>query len=312
LAFKAYDVDGSGGIDRTELGNLMRTSFRVAGVTMSDEQISKMAEECFIVADLDGNGSLDLDEFKHAFLQQKVALQAFWTSDVSISTSADQAEGAAPVPAPVALRNSIVARMHAHVFDARKSTIIIEGEPGLGKSRLLSTVVCTAPCEIYCAAANPYESKTPFSVWRELVHQVLDSEVIKNPQAFVTALANAPTTSTPLPIGGQARSVLQANERRALRQAVVATRLAQLPGGGGAAALTLAPTLNDVLLLDFPRTNESALLSESESAECAETLLIALLQVCSAAVAPMVCVIDDAIHMDAASWALTESVAQNS
>jgi hypothetical protein len=73
-----YDLDGSGGIDRQELFNIMSSSLRMKGTLLADEAVWAMVEQCFAVADADGNGALDFEEFKMAIMQQKVMLQSFW------------------------------------------------------------------------------------------------------------------------------------------------------------------------------------------------------------------------------------------
>ncbi len=74
----SYDLDGSGGIDRQELFNIMSSSLRMKGTLLADEAVWAMVEQCFAVADADGNGALDFEEFKMAIMQQKVMLQSFW------------------------------------------------------------------------------------------------------------------------------------------------------------------------------------------------------------------------------------------
>lgn len=80
LAFKAYDLDGNGSIDRSELFLILKSSLRAKGFEQSDEFIQAMVEKCFEAADLDGNGTLDFEEFKHAVLQHQIVVQSFWRS----------------------------------------------------------------------------------------------------------------------------------------------------------------------------------------------------------------------------------------
>lgn len=55
-AFELFDKDGSNSIDANE----MRSAMRALGVKMNKQQIKELMDEI----DVDGNGSLDFDEFK--------------------------------------------------------------------------------------------------------------------------------------------------------------------------------------------------------------------------------------------------------
>jgi Ca2+-binding EF-hand superfamily protein len=79
LAFKAYDLDGNGVVDRNELFQILRGSLRANGfASLDDDAINKIVDKCFDDADLDGDGTLDYDEFKSAVLRNQIVVQTFW------------------------------------------------------------------------------------------------------------------------------------------------------------------------------------------------------------------------------------------
>jgi len=56
MAFRAFDIDGNGKIDRAELAQVMKN----LGQELTDEEIDAMMKE----ADTDGDGAIDFEEFK--------------------------------------------------------------------------------------------------------------------------------------------------------------------------------------------------------------------------------------------------------
>ena len=56
MAFRAFDIDGNGKIDRDELAQVMKN----LGQELSAEEIEAMMKE----ADTDGDGTIDFEEFK--------------------------------------------------------------------------------------------------------------------------------------------------------------------------------------------------------------------------------------------------------
>ena len=154
---------------------------------------------------------------------------------------------------------------------AQNRAVVIEGEAGVGKSRLLEAMlprITAAPVRLLHGGADAIEQTTSYLAWQDLLLQLLQ-------------LDNVPPA--------------ERGER-------VATVLANDPG-----ALALLPLLNGILSLDVP---ESALTREMSGEVRANNLhqLIVQLLGFSAARQPLVLVIDDVHWLDSASWALLHTV----
>ena len=54
-------------------------------------------------------------------------------------------------------------------------TIIIEGDMGLGKTTLLTYVICSARVPVICVAGNPFEMNKQLAVFRMPFLQLIDS-----------------------------------------------------------------------------------------------------------------------------------------
>lgn len=86
LCFNAYDLDGDGTIDRSELFHIMQSMYNHAGNGIGNmvtkDMIEKMVDNVFEKADSDGDGCLDFDEFKRAVLQGQIGVQSFWSKSL--------------------------------------------------------------------------------------------------------------------------------------------------------------------------------------------------------------------------------------
>eukprot|EP00743_Colponemidia_sp_Colp-15_P006188 GILK01006654.1.p1 GENE.GILK01006654.1~~GILK01006654.1.p1 ORF type:complete len:1082 (+),score=190.54 GILK01006654.1:102-3347(+) len=85
LAFKAYDLDGNGAIDKKELFHLLKVSMETKGVSLPDHMIANMVEQTFAMADLNRDNSLSYAEFRQAVIAQHIPLNPFWTNAGSAS-----------------------------------------------------------------------------------------------------------------------------------------------------------------------------------------------------------------------------------
>jgi class 3 adenylate cyclase/tetratricopeptide (TPR) repeat protein len=148
--------------------------------------------------------------------------------------------------------------------------LMIEGEPGIGKSRLLHELLGLAHAtgvRALSGAAEAIEQSTPYYAWRPIVAAVLEA---------------AAGNETP-----QAPAWLTSEPWFAAR----------------------APLLNALLASDIPETEFSRQLAGQTRAETTNELIIRLLER-SAAGAPLLLALEDVHWLDSASWALALAVLQ--
>jgi predicted ATPase len=152
--------------------------------------------------------------------------------------------------------------------------LLIEGEAGIGKSRLLDDLVIQAagqPVRRLVGAADAIRTTTPYHAWRGVFESLFDL-----------------TDVTELQV--QRTRVLEW-----LRSRPDLERLAPLPG--------------DVLPLDLPQGELIGQLQGQVRADDIRSLLIGALQAASQEL-PLLIVVEDAHWCDSASWALARLVAQ--
>ena len=153
-----------------------------------------------------------------------------------------------------------------------EALVLIEGEPGIGKSRLLAEFSQHASTEgalVLSGKADRFQSGVPYLGWRGVLTQLL---------------------------GFQSGTSVAAQREVAL--AAIGGKL-----------VSRAALLNAILPLDLPETAETEMLSPPQRASARHALLIDLLR--QAAVGQTVTItIDDAQWLDDASWTLVEAVAR--
>ena len=150
----------------------------------------------------------------------------------------------------------------------RSRAIAIEGEAGIGKSRVLADVLeraGAAGTRLYLGGGDAIEQSTSYHAFKSVFAQCLGLD-----------------------------DALELAERR--RSAL--ERLARLPRGE-----ERAPLLNALLGLDLAETELTAQMSGEVRADNTQELAVALLREASVG-APLLLAVDDAHWMDSASWAL--------
>ncbi|MSP62261.1 MAG: hypothetical protein EXR72_18410 [Myxococcales bacterium] len=151
--------------------------------------------------------------------------------------------------------------------------VVIEGDAGMGKSRLVTDVRERAQqlgVRLLSGGAHAVERTTPYFAWRAVFSQLFD---------------------------------VASKEEQAIQQRVVKERLAADPE-----LLAVAPLLNVVMpMLDLGDSELTAHMSGAVRASNAHALLVRLLRDRSLA-APLVVVFEDGHWLDSASWALLKQV----
>jgi class 3 adenylate cyclase/predicted ATPase len=171
-------------------------------------------------------------------------------------------------------RAALADQLHALLRGGPGSLALIEGDAGMGKSRLLENLRQLADVlqiATWVGAAEAMEQATPYYAWRAIFHQLFDLDRLADASA-------------------RRQSVLEA--------------LAARPD-----LERLAPLLNAVLPLDLPENELTAQMNGSVRADNTRDLLIQLLQ-SAVARAPRLLILEDAHWLDSASWALALAVSE--
>lgn len=156
----------------------------------------------------------------------------------------------------------------------RGTIIIIEGEAGIGKTRLMQAFMEMAwgkSAEIMLGAADSIHKTIPYYAWRAILSQVFDFEGIKSTE----------------------------DKRQQI--------LYQLELMEGLVPLT--PLLNPILHLDFPENPLSKLMSSEETKENIHLLLISIFKQI-ATYSPKIMILEDISRLDEESWYLLQKVSQ--
>jgi class 3 adenylate cyclase/tetratricopeptide (TPR) repeat protein len=174
-------------------------------------------------------------------------------------------------------RATLAERLEA-LQDGTAALVVVEGEPGIGKSRLLADLLEQAQARgvrSLTGAGDAIEQSTPYHAWRPIFTQLIG-------------------------LGG-AKDIKE-------RRAIVLAHVQADP-----ALARLAPLLDSVLPLDLPENELTVQLTGEVRAANTRQLLVQLLQAAATGPgvgggSPLVLVLDDAHWFDSASWALTRQV----
>jgi class 3 adenylate cyclase/tetratricopeptide (TPR) repeat protein len=160
------------------------------------------------------------------------------------------------------------------LLEDTSSNVVIEGEPGIGKSRLVEALRSYAQNEgvnVLNGASDAIAKSTPYHAWRSLFTQLL---------------------------GLQFLSDLDAQRHQVLTQL-----------SSGVNLVRFAPLLNAVVPLELPDNDITSQMTGQVRAEKLQDLLIQLLQQ-AADRAPLLIILEDAHWFDSASWALALAISQ--
>ena len=80
FAFMAYDTNHNGFIDKQEMSQLIATSAKARGLSLSPVDLFTIVEKVFDNADVNRDGALSYEEFKMAVLNNQLLINPFWTS----------------------------------------------------------------------------------------------------------------------------------------------------------------------------------------------------------------------------------------
>lgn len=155
------------------------------------------------------------------------------------------------------------------------SAVIVEGEPGIGKSRLVAEFMKhsrAAGVADLLGAGDAIEQSKPYHAWGSIFSQLLE---------------------------------LEANPEIEARQSYVLSQVRQ----ADPQLLDLAPLLNQIVDLRLPENSLTAQMTGQVRADNTTELVVALLQTASSR-NPTLLVLEDAQWLDSASWALALAVSR--
>jgi tetratricopeptide (TPR) repeat protein len=170
---------------------------------------------------------------------------------------------------------TLTSQLEALAHGGAGGTVVIEGEPGIGKSRLVEEIehnAGTLKIRTMMGAADSIERATSYYAWRGVVSTLLDLDRLTAPDDRRTRVRTLLEPEPPL--------------------------------------LRLAPLLNSVLPLDLPENDATRQMTGQVRADNTHDLLLALLQK-AAASGPLLVIVEDAHWKDSASWAFTRLVARD-
>ena len=208
-----------------------------------------------------------------------------WSAPVAVFCPRDAAKRRTRLPTALVGRTAERAQL-AHELDAlRRGTggvLVIDGEAGIGKSRLVEDFCQQSRSlgvTVLAGAGDAIEESTSYYAWRPIFRQVcrLDAEPADPARAPTHALQRLMAVAGP-------------------------------NAADGVSVEQLAPLLNAVLPLDLPESDLTASMSAQGRADNTHELLVRLLSAV-AQVGPLLIVLEDAQWLDSASWALARLVA---
>jgi class 3 adenylate cyclase/tetratricopeptide (TPR) repeat protein len=164
----------------------------------------------------------------------------------------------------------LLERLETHCVGA---VILVEGEPGIGKTRLLQDFASRSEARglrILTGAGSAIEASTPYLAWRTVLADVLD-------------LADVPDNP-----GARRRHVLRWFRSRSL-------------------PLKAAPLLNDVMGMELPEPAGDSEWSDALRADAVRDLVVDVIEA-GIGGDPAVIILEDGHHFDTASWALVSAV----
>ena len=168
------------------------------------------------------------------------------------------------------------------LLNRRGGSVIIEGEAGMGKSRLVADLLEQAQASavrILIGEADAIEKSTPYHAWRPIFTRLFNLD---------PSLDDS---------DGDGRGMWQTH---------VLTRLEEID----ADLLRLAPLLNAVLPVDLPENELTVQMAGEVRAANTHQLLVSLLNRVAQS-APLLLVLDDGHWLDSASWALARLVSRD-
>ncbi len=221
------------------------------------------------------------------------------TEPVDVYRPLGQKEGARRQPTAIVGREAERALLGSQLqtlLRGHGGVVVIEGEAGIGKSRLVEDLLRQAQAvnvTSLVGGGNDIDKSTPYHAWRPIFKQLFDLEALSDD-----------------PVVRRAHVLTQLETKFAPLIAEATTAFMETASAWG----RLAPLLNAVLALDWPENEITEQMTGKVRADNTHELLVGLLQQAveqvHAAGGALLLVLEDAHWLDSASWILTLLVAQ--
>jgi class 3 adenylate cyclase/tetratricopeptide (TPR) repeat protein len=198
-------------------------------------------------------------------------------------------------------------RLLAEVQSGQRRVLLLEGEAGIGKSRLVGELARLAREQGVAwllGAGQSIEQRTPYRAWRDLLaaHFALDdpsTPLRAGPSTPLRAGPATPLRAGPASPAGQSLMDLAERQRR------VRERVRDV----NPALTERIPLLNDILRLDLPESDLTRGFDPKLRHESLTALVVGLLRATTVD-GPLALVLEDAHWLDSLSWELALSVAR--
>ena len=268
----------------------------------ADMSVKAMMDEWMLCVERDGEEMRVADDMRVDSLTQqdrRLSSSVSSTSNASISTTSALTLYLHHCPPSVTppdqlahYTDFLTQRIQQLLSSHHSSTIIIEGDVGLGKSKLLSTALASPPARAahtIQALANPFDSQRPLSVFRDVFVTLCDEEVMR--------------------VGvGEYYELSQAENRR--KVIVQKLRRRRREDDGRSSLESVVGCLNEVVTgLDMEESEETEAMSREERVQWSMLLLINVIHMIACS-HPLVVVIDEAVFLDHYSWQLVLSLSR--
>jgi len=259
---RTYGVQGS------DMNLAARLMVRAEGEVLVTSQVADAVRERF---DLQSRGAVSAKGFE-------MPVESFRVSAARSATTGLRGRPAEDLVGRDEER-ALVDRSLADLVGGHSGLLVIEGDPGIGKSHLMHDLVAGAgrrDLTTWTARAEAVEQSTPYHAWQAIVADALGlAEAPAEPAAAVDWLVH---------------------------------RLGGTEASHGTDLSPLAPLLAPVLPFPVPDTAETELMTGQSRAEATREVIAEILRA-RARERPLVLVLDDAHWLDSASWALLARLA---
>ncbi|TME82299.1 MAG: hypothetical protein E6I45_06215, partial [Chloroflexi bacterium] len=253
-------------------GNAKRRDFAILGQNMNlAARLMQAADDDGVLVDGDTHaGSADRQTLERQTFER---LAAFVLKGLTTPIDVYRVRGTPAPDHPTRLvdrinEQAIASMTLDEVKDGNGALVVLEGEPGIGKSKLIGEWIRRARAEgveTITSAAAAIESGTPYHAWRSVFERIFRLDAVVD---------------------------------HASRRAVTLAAL-----GSDKEILDLAPLLDPILSLDFPDNEVTGQLDAEVRADNTRDLLIRVLRD-AAESGPHMIVLEDVHWLDSASWLL--------